>query len=487
MDPTPRCTSRRAYRGTVEDAANRHSLPDSVEPGASATTASDRRNRLAPQAQRRALDREIVALALPAFGALVVEPLFLLVDTALVGHLGAAELAGVGIGATVLQTAVGLLIFLAYGTTPAVARLVGAGDVPGAIRAGLDGIWLAVVAGAALLATLPLAGPIVALFSADARVQTHASVYLGLSILGLPAMLIALAATGLMRGLQDTRTPLIVAGVGFAANGALNATLIYGFGMGVAGSALGTVIAQWGMAAFFVGFAVVQARRHGVSLRPRFRAVGRAAGTGGWLFLRTLSLRVALLATTVVATRLGTPELAATQIAFAIFSTLAFALDALAIAGQAMLGRALGASDAALARRITTRLVRFGILGGCAVGAALAATAWVIGGIFTSDPSVLALLPAALLPLALAQPIAGLVFVLDGVLIGAGDARYLALTGAVNLAIYLPLLAASTLASGAAALGALWLAFAFGYLGARAVTLWLRARQDSWLVVGTTR
>lgn len=440
--------------------------------------------------ERRRLDRDIVALALPALGALVAEPAFLLVDTALVGHLGAAQLAGVGIGTTVLHTAVGLLIFLAYGTTPAVARRLGAGDRPGAIRAGVDGIWLAIVAGAVLLATVPLAHPLVSLFGATGAVTDHAATYLGISILGLPGMLIVLAATGLLRGLQDTRTPLVVAGAGFTANALLNVVLIYGLGLGVAGSAIGTVLAQWGMAAFFLWFAVREARRERVSLRPSLAAVGRVAGVGVWLLLRTVSLRVALIATTAVATRLGTDVLAATQVAFALFSTLAFALDALAIAGQAMLGKALGAGDAAFARRVTRRLVRWGLVGGGALGALMLALAWIVGGAFTSDPAVLALLPWALVPLALAQPIAGFVFVLDGVLIGAGDARYLAWTGLVNLAIYAPLLLLALLPSvphGGSALAVVWLAFAFGFLGARALTLGLRARSDAWMVLGATR
>ncbi|MCR8671480.1 MATE family efflux transporter [Agrococcus sp. HG114] len=430
-----------------------------------------------------ARDREILRLAIPAIGALIAEPAFLLVDTALVGHLGAEELAGVGIGAAVLSTAVGLLIFLAYGTTPAVARLLGAGDRPAAIRAGIDGIWLAVVAGAVLVAAAPLAGHVVAAFGAASAVTEHAAVYLGISMLGLPAMLIVLAATGLMRGLQDTRTPLVVATIGFAANALLNAVLIYGAGLGVAGSALGTVVAQWGMAAFFLWFAVREARREGVPLGIHWGDLGRTASTGGWLFVRTLSLRAALLATTAVATQAGTATLAATQIAFALFSTLAFALDALAIAGQAMLGKALGAGDAAEARAVTRRLQAWGVGFGCIVGALLLSVAWVLGGAFTSDPAVLGPLPVALVLLALAQPIAGFVFVLDGVLIGAGDVRYLAVTGLLNLAVYLPLLLLALL-PGVDALAMIWAAFPFGYLGARALTLGLRARTDAWLRTG---
>lgn len=433
-----------------------------------------------------ALDREILGLAVPALGALIAEPAFLLVDTALVGHLGAEELAGVGIGIAVLSTVVGLLIFLAYGTTPAVARLLGAGDRPGAIRAGIDGVWLAVVAGAALLVTAPFAHPVVALFGAASAVTEHAAVYLGISILGLPAMLIVLAATGLLRGLQDTRTPLVVATIGFAVNALLNVALIYGAGLGVAGSALGTVIAQWGMAAFFLWFAVREARRAGVPLGIRWADLGRTASTGGWLFVRTLSLRVALLATTAVATQAGTTTLASTQIAFTLFSTLAFALDALAIAGQAMVGKALGAGDAVQAHAVTRRLERWGVGFGCVVGAVLLSLAWVLGGVFTADPGVLAALPVALALLALAQPIAGYVFVLDGVLIGAGDVRYLAWTGIVNLAVYLPLLLLA-LVPGWHALAVIWAAFSFGYLGARAVTLGLRARSGAWVRTGAAR
>ncbi len=438
-------------------------------------------------ASPRALDREILALAVPALGALIAEPALLVVDTALVGHLGAAELAGVGIGAAVLQTAVGLLIFLAYGTTPAVARLLGAGDRTGAIRAGVDGVWLAIVAGAVLVCLTPFAHALVSLFGAGAEVTAFASDYLAISMVGLPAMLIVLAVTGLMRGLQDTKTPLIVASVGFAANAVLNAVLIYGFALGVVGSAIGTVIAQWGMALYFLWFTVRQARNAGVRLRPHLGGVGKAAGDGGWLFVRTLSLRVALLTTTVIATREGTTVLASTQIAFTVFSTLAFALDALAIAGQAMLGRALGAGDALAARAVTKRLVQWGLGYGAVLGVLLLATAWTLGRVFTSDPTVLAMLPFALAMLALAQPIAGYVFVLDGVLIGAGDVRYLAITGIINLVVYLPLLCLALLGDGGIALAVIWAAFSFGFLGARAVTLGLRARSERWMVLGAER
>ncbi|WP_167043954.1 MATE family efflux transporter [Salinibacterium sp. ZJ454] len=433
------------------------------------------------------LDRDILRLALPALGALIAEPLFLLTDTALVGHLGENALAGLGIASIVLQTALGLLVFLAYATTPAVARRLGAGDTPGAIRAGIDGLWLAVIVGAlVVLIGVPSVEPIVTAFGSTDAVNQAATTYLAISLWGMPAMLLVLAATGLLRGLQDTRTPLFVATVGFAANAGLNALFIYGFGWGIAGSAMGTVLAQWGMAAVYLVIAVRAARATAVSLRPGLAGVTGAASSGGWLLLRTLSLRIAMLATVVVATGLGVEELATMQIALTLFSTAAFALDALAIAGQAMIGHGLGASDVDRVRAITTRLIQLGILGGLAIGAVIALTNGVIGPVFTSDAAIHQSLSVVLLVMAVGVPLAGYVFVLDGVLIGAGDAKYLALTGILNLVAYLPMLGvlAWLQPTGDSALVWLWLAFGLGYIGARALTLGLRARSPHWIVTG---
>jgi putative MATE family efflux protein len=427
----------------------------------------------------RDLDREIARLALPALGALIAEPIFLLTDTALVGHLGAAQLAGLGLASAVLGAAVGLLVFLAYAITPSVARRLGAGDRPGAIRAGIDGMWLALGLGVVLAVVGYAASPhLIDLFHADVAVSREATTYLRLSALGLPPMLLVLAATGLLRGLQDTRTPLVVATVGFAVNAGLNAVLIYPGHLAIAGSAIGTVLTQWAMAVVYVVMAVRAARSTGVSLRP---GVGQLVGSSAWLFVRTLSLRVALLATTIVATGQGTRELATVQIAMTLFFTLSLALDALAIAGQSLTGHALGSGDTSRVRAVTVRLEQLGVGFGVLLGVVVAALSPVLGAVFTSDPGIRSALVPVLLVLALGAPIGGFVFVLDGVLIGAGDARYLALTGVLNLAVYLPLL---LLAPNAAWL---WAAFSIGYLGARAVTLGLRARTDRWIRTGALR
>jgi len=441
----------------------------------------------AGRAGRRALDREILRLAVPALGALVAEPLFLLTDTAMVGHLGAVPLAGVGVASVVLQTAIGLLIFLAYATTPTVARRLGAGDRTGAVRAGVDGLWTALLLGVVLSGVGALsARPLLGLFDTTAAVTHAAHTYLVVSLLGVPAMLLVIAATGLLRGLQDTRTPLVVATAGALGNAGLNAVLIYGLGWGVAGSAAGTVVVQWGMAAVYVAIAVRAARASGAPLRPGLAGLGRVARSGAWLLVRNASLRLAMLATVSAAAGLGVAGLATVQVALTLFATLAFALDALAVAAQAMVGHALGAGDAARVRAVTRRLVLFGVVGGVLLGVVLAALAPVLAPVFTSDGAVRALLPAVVLAMAVGVPLAGFVFVLDGVLLGAGDARYLALAGVANVVVYLPLLWWATSLPGGeqAATVQLWLAFGLGYLGARAVTLGLRAAGTRWATVG---
>lgn len=433
------------------------------------------------------LNREILRLAVPALGALIAEPLFLIVDSALVGHLGVVPLAGLGIASAILQTIVGLMVFLAYSTTPAVARRFGAGEHSSAVRAGIDGLWLALGLGVVLAVVGSLLTPwLVDLFGASADVTEEAVVYLQLSMWGLPAMLIVFAATGLLRGMQDTVTPLWIAGTGFTLNALLNFLFIYGFGWGIAGSAAGTVVAQWAMVgayAFVVGRLALQ---HAASVLPQRDGLRGSARSGGWLFLRTVSLRFALLATVFVATGLGTAELAGWQVAFTIFSTAAFALDALAIAAQALIGRGLGADDEPFVRRVLGRTVAWGVWFGVIVGGIIAALSGVIGLVFTGSAEVAALVQPSLIVLAVAQPVCGVVFVLDGVLMGAGDARYLAIAGGLNLVPYLPALVALWLVHPTGAAGLAWLAGCFFgvFMLARLVTLGWRVRRPEWFTAG---
>ncbi|WP_338671507.1 MATE family efflux transporter [Streptomyces sp. SCSIO 30461] len=440
---------------------------------------------VAPHNSRRKHDREIVALAIPAFGALVAEPLFVLVDSAIVGHLGTPQLAGLGVAAALLMTAVSVFVFLAYATTAAVARRVGAGELGAAIRQGIDGIWLALVLGAGVIAVmLPGAPWLVELFGASNTAAPFAVTYLRISSLGIPAMLVVLAATGVLRGLQDTRTPLYVAIAGFAANAALNAGLVYGAGLGIAGSAWGTVLAQCGMAAAYLVVVVRGARRHGASLRPDAAGIRASAQAGAPLLVRTLSLRAVLLIATAVAARLGDTEIAGHQIIISLWSLMAFALDAIAIAGQAIIGRHLGADDPEGARQVCRRMVLWGIVSGVVLGVLLVLARPLIIPLFTGDQAVRSALLPALLVVALSQPVAGVVFVLDGVLMGAGDGRYLALAMLLTLAAFAPVaLLVPALGGG---LTALWGAMTL-MMTVRMLTLWLRTRSGRWIVTGATR
>ncbi|WP_328299720.1 MATE family efflux transporter [Streptomyces sp. NBC_00435] len=439
----------------------------------------------APTAAPRRHDREIFALAVPAFGALVAEPLFVMADSAIVGHLGTPQLAGLGIAAALLTTAVSIFVFLAYATTAAVARRVGAGDLQAAIRQGMDGIWLALLLGAAVVAVvLPTAPFLVSLFGASDTVAPYAITYLRISALGIPAMLVVLAATGVIRGLQDTRTPLYVAIGGFALNGGLNVALVYGAGLGIAGSAWGTVIAQCAMAAAYLIVVVRGARRHQASLRPDAEGIRACAQAGAPLLVRTLSLRAVLLIATAVAARLGDADIAAHQILLSLWSLLAFALDALAIAGQAIIGRYLGAGDTEGAEAVCRRMVRWGIVSGIVLGLLVIAARPAFIPLFTSDPAVEDALLPALLVVALSQPVSGIVFILDGVLMGAGDGRYLAWAMLLTLAVFTP--AALLVPTVGGGLTALWCAMTLMML-VRMVTLQLRARSGRWLVAGATR
>lgn len=440
-----------------------------------------------PVESNRSISRQILALAVPALGALIAEPLFLIADSAIVGHLGVAELAGAALGTTVLQTAVGLMIFLAYATTPAVARALGAGQPARAMAAGRDGLWFAIALGVLLTAAGYFgADAVVRGMGAEGAVAQFAVDYILFSLPGLTAMLLVFAATGILRGMQDTKTPLVVATAGFGLNILLNFALVYGAGMSVAGAALGTSIAQWIMALVYLWMILPRIRREKVSLAPSWSGFISTGQVGSWLMLRNLTMRAALLLTVVVATSSGEQTLAAHQLVFTVFSFLAFALDALAIAAQAMIGKELGRGDAQQVRQLTGIMSRWGIYFGLATGAFLLATSWVFPMVFTTDEQIRSLTTIGLWVLALAQPLCGLVFVLDGVLIGAGDARYLGLVGALNLAVYAPMLCAvhRFAQDPQSALVWIWVAFSLGYMASRGVTLFVRSRGTAWMRLG---
>ncbi|MCT1366956.1 MATE family efflux transporter [Kocuria sp. HSID16901] len=441
------------------------------------------------------LNRQIVRLALPAFGALIAEPLFILADTAIVGHLGTHQLAGLSVAGTVVQTVIGLMIFLSYSTTPAVARFFGAGKLAAAYEKGRDGLWVALALGIVLAVVGWILAPtVLAAMGAEGATLDHAIDYMRWSMPGLPGMLIVLASLGVLRGLQDTKTPLYVAGVGAAVNVVLNWLLVFPGGLGVAGSAMGTSLVQWGMAAVYLVMIVGGSRKHGVRWGTSWAGVGSILSVGSWLMLRTAAMRAAMMLTIFVVTHQGPTNLASYQLTMSLFGFMAFGLDALAIAAQALLGKEMGARDVTQeagrrqVRHLMNRLIRWALGFGVITGLICPIIGFGLGWAFTPDLEVRHLFALAMIIVAIGQPLASYVFILDGVLIGAQDARYLALASTISLVVYAPILGAVYWASADADLSMdtwgflwIWIAYAGGFMGLRALTLGWRSRTDVWI------
>lgn len=431
--------------------------------------------------------REILALAIPALGALLIEPALLLVDSAVVGHWSTDALAGLGLAQTILLTVVGLCVFLAYSTTAQASRALGAGDLRTAMRAGVDAIWLAGILGAGVWLVLTLgAGWVVSWFGASAAVSAEAVAYLRVSSIGVPAMLGIQAATGIIRGLQDTRTPLYVALGGAVVNAPLSILLTLGLRWGVIGAATGTVLCQIGMAAALIALVMRRARNEGVSRRPRRDGVSSAWREGAPLFVRTFMLRAAMVTMVLTVTSMGTVALAAHQVIQNIWGFFAAGLDALAIAAQALIGLNLGAGQVTRAKATVRRMMIWGAGAGVIAAVILGALAWATPWLFTPDVQVQQTIRAVLLIVLIGQPLAAVVYVLDGVLMGAGDARYLAKIGTIILLIYLPAigLVAWLAPAGAVGLGWAWAVWTFWYMTLRAITLGNRFAGDGWARVG---
>ena len=363
----------------------------------------------------------------------------MLVDTAVVGHLGRSQLAALGLAATVLSV-LAMFNFLQYGTTAQVARATGAGEDVTAARLGAQCLWLSLAFGSGLgIAVAALAAPVVDLFGAEGTTAEYAVTYLQIAALGIPSAFIAIGGQGFLRGVSDLRTPLLIVIAGNVANVILEVALVYGLDLGIEGSAWGTVIAQTGMG---IAMAVAILRRVGAAnagVRPELAR--RLLSLGKFIFIRTVSLIASFVLAGVVVTRLGDAPLAAHQIAFQLWIFLALVLDAIAIAGQIIVGRELGATRPAEAFAASVRMIWLSIVVGGAFSVVLLALGEVIPQAFTSDPAVLAQC-ALLWPIfALMQPLNGIVFALDGILIGASDGRYLALSMAVAFAVCAGMLA----------------------------------------------
>ncbi len=436
-------------------------------------------------AQSAASARDILRLAIPAFGALVAQPLFTLIDAVIVATLGTTSLAALGAGAQVFTTVTGLSIFLAYGTTAVVARRVGAGQVARGIADGIEGVALGLLLGVVSTVVVWLGAPLLLHWIGTPEGTTReALAYLRTICLAFPLALVAMAATGVLRGLQDTATTLWVTLISVLTNLALAAYLVLVAGWGITGSAWATVAAEAVAAGLFLAALARRARAGGARLRPHRSGVLGAARAAVPLFWRTVALRSVFLLAVVVAARLGEAELAAYYVTFTVWYLLALAMDALAIAGQALMGRHLGAGSADAARRVTWQMTRWGVwLGVLLLAAVLVVRPW-LPGWFGDDPAVAAMVSSALVVVALQQPLAGVVFVLDGVLLGAGDARYLVKAQLLALAGFAP--AALLVLAVGGTVTQLWLALVV-FMACRAAAFLWRVRGSDWLVLGAQR
>lgn len=431
-----------------------------------------------------ATSRGIAALAFPALGVLAAEPLYLLFDLAVVGRLGALNLAGLAIGALIMGVLSSQLTFLSYGTTARAARFYGAGRRPAAVREGVQATWLALAMGTTIVIAVQLtAGPLVSVLAAGGEIADAALPWVRIASLAVPAILAAAAGNGWMRGVQDTARPLRYVIIGFAVSAVLCPLLVYGWlgapELGLPGSAVANVVGQWLAAALFCRALVIEK----VPLRPQPTVLRAQLLLGRDLLLRTLAFQACFVSAGAVAARFGAAAVAAHQVVLQLWNFLALVLDSLAIAAQSLVGAALGAGQLAHAKSVAWRVTIFSTVAGAVLAAMFALGASVLPGIFTDDRAVLAEIGVPWWFLVAQLPIAGIVFAIDGVLLGAGDAAFMRTATLVSALVgFLPLI---------------WLSLVFGwgllgiwaglttFMVLRLVFVGWRAISGRWLVAGT--
>jgi len=426
--------------------------------------------------------RRILGLAIPALGVLAAEPLYVLVDTAVVGHLGALPLAGLALGGVVLSQVSTQLTFLSYGTTSRTARLHGAGRRAEAVSEGVQATWLAIAVGlVVLIAGQLLAAPVARLLSGSDEIAGAAVTWLRIALFGAPLILITMAGNGWMRGVQDAVRPLRFVLLGNGISAVLCPVLVYAADWGLAGSAVANVAAQVVSACLFLRALVAEK----VPLRPHPRVMRAQLGLGRDLVLRSLAFQACFVSAAAVAARTSTAAVGAHQIVLQLWTFLSLVLDSVAIAAQSLVGAALGAGSARQARGVAAQITRWGLYMGCALAVVFAAVSQVLPHAFTADAGVLAEVPHAWWFFVALQPVAGVVFALDGVLLGAGDAAFLRTATLVAAALgFLPLIWAS-LGFGWGLTG-IWTGLSL-FMALRLAAVVARWRSDGWTVTGAVR
>lgn len=426
--------------------------------------------------------RRILGLAGPALGVLAAEPLYVLVDSAVVGHLGALPLSGLALSGTLLSLVSTQLTFLSYGTTARTARLHGAHRHEDAVREGVQATWLALAVGTVLLvAGQVLVEPVTRAMSGDEDITRAAVSWLRIALCGVPMILVTMAGNGWMRGVQDLVRPLRYVLAGNVLSAVLCPILVYPVGWGLEGSAVANVVAQTVSGGLFLT-ALIRKR---VGLRPAPTVMWAQLRLGRDLVLRSLAFQACFVSAATVAARTSTEAVGAHQVVLQLWTFLSLVLDSIAIAAQSLIGAALGEGSRDRAQSLAGQLVRYGLLLGSVLCVLFAAVSQVLPRAFTSDPGVLAEIPHAWWFFVLMQPMAGVVFALDGVLLGAADASFLRNSTIASAVLgFLPLIWIS-LALGWGLTG-IWVGLSL-FILLRLVFVVVRWRSGSWAVTGAVR
>ncbi len=426
--------------------------------------------------------RRVIGLAVPALGVLAAEPLYVLVDTAVVGHLGALPLAGLALGGVLLTQVSTQLTFLSYGTTARTARLHGAGRRRDAVEEGVQATWLALAAGLLVVVLGQVfARPLAELLAGGGAVADAAVEWVRIALFGAPFILVTMAGNGWMRGVQDTKRPLKYILIGNGISAVLCPALVYGAGWGLEGSAIANVVAQVLSAGLF--FKALVAER--VALRPRWEAMRAQLGMGRDLVLRSLAFQACFISAASVAARSSIAAVGAHQVVLQLWTFLALLLDSLAIAAQSLVGAALGASKRKQAEKLAWQVTRYGLVFGIGLGIVFAALAPVLPRAFTTDAGVLGEIPNAWWFFVALQPIAGVVFALDGVLLGAGDVKFMRTATLLSAVIgFLPLVWASHVFGWG--LAGIWTGLS-AFMVLRLVAVVWRTKSGDWAIEGAVR
>ncbi|MEO6123825.1 MAG: MATE family efflux transporter [Ilumatobacteraceae bacterium] len=427
------------------------------------------------------MDRRIMVIAVPALGSLIVQPLYVLTDTIVVGRLGTVPLGGLALASTAISTLVWVFNFLVYGTTVRVSVRRGRGDRAGAASDALQGLWLALGIGMVIAIAMAAATrSLITLFGNDPAVIDQGVTYLRISSLGVPFSFVMMACTGYLYGIQDTKRPFVIALTANVVNLVVELVLVFGLDLGIAGSAWGTVVAQVLSALAMLAIVVPSLRGDGLHRLTVVPSVMWAVlKVGGHLVQRTGFLLAALAVATASASAVGTNALAGHQIAVQLFLFLSIGTDMFKVAGQSLIGHALGAGDPVHARAVVAHLVLWAWRTGIVLTIVVFALSPLLPHIFTSDPAVVRAAFPALLVLAVMQIPGAFTFVLDGALMGANDFRNLRWQTTLAFAISLPFFAA-VLVRPSLGLAVVWLGM-FAWISTRAWRNIVRARGEGWL------